>query len=138
MLFRSRLEAPVSFSFATENVEAIKQMLRLDDLEWSITDIRVSGTKIDSRAIAKIEQVPLLRLASRVGIGENELTEQDVKNMGEVERRLCKEELEPPRVLALCEKMIAWIDEALRGIPAIVQSDQTVLEDCLKIGRAHV
>lgn len=97
-----RLEAPVRFSFVTENVGAISHMLESKD--WCITEIRVSGVLIDARALAKLEQIPLPRLAARVGIGRNQPSHDDLKDMGTTEQGIFGKELGPPRALTLCEK----------------------------------
>ncbi len=105
-----RLEAPLGFSFVTENIKEVRRFVEED--VWTITEIRISGVLVDARALAKIEQIPLPRLAARVGIGAGELTEEDLPKMGEKERSIFSEKLEPPRALDLCEKMLAWTEEA--------------------------
>ncbi len=123
-----RLEAPVAFSFITENVKDVGDFLKEE--EWEITEIAISGVMVDARGLSKIEQIALPRLVSQIGLGGGQIEEEDYVNMGEVERECFNEILKPPRALGVCEKVLAWYEEALRGIPVIMKGGET-LKACI-------
>ena len=123
-----RLEAPVAFSFITENVKEVGEFLKEE--EWEISEIAISGVLVDSRGLSKIEQIALPRLISQIGLGGGQIEEEDYAKMGEAERKCFEEILKPPRALGVCEKVLAWYEEALRGIPTLMKGGET-LKACI-------
>ena len=89
--------------------------------------------------------IPLPRLIARAGIGNNSISPQLIKEMGEKERCCFESPMEKPRCLELCGKIAEWTESALKGVATIMntgsrevwQEQLTLLEQRKDIREAH-